>query len=293
MHLERPEAVLPIWDRDVARAKLLARSLARFDVEVSKLWLVASASVLSVALPVFRDVVDTEGVREEEIVPELTNWWTRFRPRRSAAARPGYRAQQLIKLGISELVASRFYLTLDADVIVVRDTPVDWLVRDDRARTVRFAGDGHRNWYRVAAEVLGVPGSKWEHGVTPSLLSRDCALGLLTFLEQPTGDRDARSAMTSKETITGRWRSLLLRRHDWTEYTLYHSFVEHAGLFDEYHFAVPPEAWYGANVWNASDWGGWSPASAFDADAAHHFSVLGSKARRSADSIEEVIAPFL
>jgi hypothetical protein len=287
------EAVLPVWDRDVERARLLARSLEKYRIGIDRLWVVASESVLATAAEIFADVVPTVAVPEAELVPELRKWRTRLRPRLSGAARPGYRAQQLIKLGAAQLVESAFYLTLDADIVVVGDVRDDWLIRDGRARCVRFSGQGHRNWYGVASEVLALPASRWEHGVTPCLLSRDCSLGLLTFLEQPAEERDVDAALQSKGDLTGRWRSLLLSRNDWTEYTLYHTFVESASLFDRVHFAVEPNEWYGANVWSAGDWDSWRADQAFDTQAPHRFAVLGSKAGRSADWIAAELAPFL
>ena len=275
------------------RARLLARTLGRFGHSISRLWLVASEEVLAQAAPLFAPVVETEGVPERVWVPELGHWRRLLRLPWNGAARPGYRAQQLIKLEAARWVETDFYLTLDADVLLTRDVPFDWLVQDGRARTVRFSGTDHRKWYRVAAEILGVPPSAWEHGVTPCLLSRRCALGLQAFLEQPVGRRDTRVAMASAHGITGGWRSLLLRRNDWTEYTLYHTFVEHGDFFDGHHFAVPPEAWYGGNVWSAADWSSWNPRAAFAPDASHRFSVLGSKAGRSVDWIEGAVAPFL
>lgn len=291
--LERLDAVLPLWERDLDRARLLARTLSRFGHAISRLWLVAAEDVLERAVPMFAGIVETEGVPERAWVPELSHWRGLLRLPWNGSARPGYRAQQLIKLEAARWVETEFYLTLDADVVFTGEVAFDWLVREGRARSVRFPGANHGRWYRVAAEILGVSESRWEHGVTPCLLSRRCALGLQAFLEQPAGRRDAQVALASAHGVTGGWRSLLLRRNDWTEYTLYHTFVEHGDVFDQHHFAVPPEAWYGGNVWTAADWSSWHPEDVFAPDASHRFSVLGSKAGRSVDWIEGVVARFL
>ncbi len=40
------------------------------------------------------------------------------------------------------------------------------------------------------------------------------------------------------------WRSHLLRNTPWTEYALYHTFLESTGAFDRYHVPRGPEAIY-------------------------------------------------
>ena len=72
---------------------------------------------------------------------------------------------------------------------------------------------------------------------------------------------------------------------------LYHTFVEVAGVFDKFHFAVTPENWYGASVWRAEDWASWSPEQAFGGGS-FRFSVLQSTAGRSAQEIASDLSPF-
>jgi len=285
------EAVLPLRALDLPRAAILARSLECFEHGLRRLWLVGSEEVLEESERLFSGVIPTAPVPETDLVPELGRWRSRFWAWWNRAARPGYRAQQLIKLGIAPRVESAFYLTLDADVILVRDLEPTWLVSDDRGRCVRFDGRAHRNWYRVASEILQLPESRWEHGVTPCLLSRDCVLSLLGHLERGEEAHGTEGPATDVE-LTGRWRSRLLGRGDWTEYTLYYTFVEASGVFDAHHFAVAPRAWYGGCVWSDAGWASWDPGALFDPDAAFRFSVLQSSTRRSASEIEAELEPY-
>lgn len=287
------DAVLPLLGKDLPRARLLAASLARFVDAIETLWLVAPENALEEAARVFEGIARCEAIPETELVPELGEPRIKWRPRWRGAARPGYRAQQLIKLGISHHVGTDFYLTLDADVMAVAPIDAGWLLPGGKARTVRFDGGGHRNWYAVASEILSLPASRWEHGVTPCVLSRNCARSLVAHLDPPGGPATESPLVTRSPPATGAWRSRLLARNDWTEYTLYHTFVEAAGAFDAYHLAVPPEEWYGANVWGDADWAAWTPASAFQGERAFRFCVLQSTAKRSAALIEAAVMPYL
>lgn len=285
------DAVLPLRARDLPRARLLAASLRRFCKGIGTLWLVASDEALPEAERIFADVAPCEAVPEREVVPELRSWRARLWPQWVGAARPGYRGQQLIKLGMSERVRSDFYLTLDADVLAVAPIDADWLVPGGKARTVRDDGGAHRNWYAAASEILGVPASPWEHGVTPCVLSRACVRSLLAYMEQSPSR--ARPVVTSEPTVSGAWRGPLMRRHDWTEYTLYHTFVEAAGADAEYHQPIPRDAWYSANVWVAQDWASWSPEAAFGGNGSFRFCVLQSSAIPDAADVERAVRRYL
>ncbi|HKJ02483.1 MAG TPA: DUF6492 family protein, partial [Longimicrobiales bacterium] len=111
MPTDRPsiDAVLPLYRRDFARARLLAASLRRFCTGIDTLWLVASDDALPEAERIFAGVARCEAVPERELVPELGAWRTRLWPRWVGAARPGYRGQQVAKLAMSRRVGSDFY----------------------------------------------------------------------------------------------------------------------------------------------------------------------------------------
>ena len=113
---------------------------------------------------------------------------------------------------MSRRVGTTYYLTLDADVLAVKRATAAWLFPGGRSRIVRLASEEHRRWYDTSAALLGLPRSRWEHGVTPVMLHAASARALLDYLGRPEGGRSGG--------VRGpRWRAALLGRRGWTEYS--------------------------------------------------------------------------
>lgn len=236
----RLDAVLPLAAGDAERANILFHSLERFFEPLATLWVVVpDAERERVRVPFGEVVVDSD------VVPEI------------AESRPphGWHLQQLVKLGMAERVATPFYLTLDADVICVRPTRHDDLVRDGRA-LAQVTPPHHPEWNDDAERVLGLPRSERQYGVTPALLSRDGVLGLQRHLG-------------------GDWRARLLRELPWTEYALYNTFLEATGRWTRCHVRARDRRLYGNCVWIGSQWPGWQPKG----DGRYFFSVVQSATR--------------
>ena len=255
---QRLDAVLPLTAADVERAQILFRSLERFFEPLGTCFVVApdaDAEAVGAAVPRGRYRL----VRETALVPELAD----------AAAPHGWFVQQLVKLAAAESVASPFYLTLDADVICVRRTRYEDLVRDGRA-LAEITRPHHPEWNDDAERILGLPRAERQYGVTPALLSRDGVLALQRHLG-------------------GDWRARLLRELPWTEYALYNTFLEGAGLWDAYHRNGGERALAGNSVWIGAQWPGWQPK----ADGRYFFSVVQSATRVPAHAVAERVEPFL
>ena len=245
------DAILPLAARDLDRAQILFRSLERFFKSLGTLWVVVpDAERERVPVPFGEVVVDSE------VVPEV---------RAVSPAPHGWHLQQLVKLAIAERVASPFYLTLDADVICVRPTRYDDLVRDGRA-LAQVTPPHHPEWNDDAERVLGLPRSERQYGVTPALLSRGGVLELQRHLGAD-------------------WRGRLLRELPWTEYALYHTFLEGIGQWTRHHVSGGDRCIYGNSVWIGSQWPGWQPKG----DGRYFFSVVQSATRvPAADVLERV-----
>jgi len=274
------DAVLPLTLADADRARILFRSLERF-FEPLRLCLVVVPDAEADAL---RREVPGGGrylvVAESLLVPELP-WHQalgRLRARvRTGAPAHGWHVQQLVKLAAADLVATPFFLTLDADVICVRPTTIDDLVVEGRA-VAQITPPHHPEWNDAAAEILGLPRSGRQHGVTPAVLARDGVRALARHLEERAGEP---------------WRRHLLRRLPWTEYSLYGTFLEGVGRWDDLHVDGGETALYGNGVWIHGQWPDWDPAGFVGDPAAPPFAVVQSATRIGAGEIEARVGSYL
>jgi hypothetical protein len=270
------DAVLPLVAEDIPRARLLARSLDRFFPDLGTCWVVTPRKDVDAAARALPYRV----VAEDELVPELRRGSNYDRIASMVGARgftlvSGWYVQQLVKLAAAELVESDFYLTLDSDVICVRPTRAADLVRDGRAVCDGRPASKHAEWYEWAERVLGVAGERTDHAVTPALLARDAVRELTRHL-------DARAQR-------GSWRGYLLASIPWTEYTLYTTYLEQAGVYDRYHLRLGKGAVYGNCVWSREQYDAWDPARSAD----FHFTVVQSTVGVPVDEVAARVEPLL
>ena len=293
------DAVLALAGGDLERALLLFRSLEVFFEPLGTCYVVTpdrDADFVRRRLPPGPYVV----VPESEIVPEIGYFWSvaRLRAKLRLVGPPihGWYVQQLVKLSVAERVATPFYLTLDADVLCVRPTGYNDLVRDGRA-IVQTTPPNHPEWNDDAERVLALPRSGRQYGVTPAVLSRDAALELASYLEGRVDRRMRRFAENLPpgrvRDVVGSWRSFLFRNLPWTEYALYHTFLERTNRFDAYHVNGGVDVLYGNCVWMESEFESWD-LTASDGDvAAPPFSIVQSATRIPPAAIRAKIESYL
>lgn len=273
------DAVLPLtWD-DEPRARILFRSLERF-LEPLRTCLVVAPDAQVEALRSHVPSGRYELLPETALVPELARHQRlgRLKARlRIGGPAHGWHVQQLVKLAAADVVGSDVYLTLDADVICVRSTRYGDLVRDGRA-VAQLTPPHHPEWNDAAEEILRLPRSGRQHGVTPAVLTREGVRSLQRHLEHVSGEP---------------WRRHLLRRLPWTEYSLYGTFLEGVGRWEELHVDGGEEALYGNGVWIHGQWPAWDPAAFFGAPDAPPFAVVQSATRIPPAQVWERVAPFL
>jgi hypothetical protein len=275
----RLDAVLPLTLADAPRAQLLFRTLDRFFEPPGTCWVVVPDAELA---KVRRELPRGPyvPVAETALVPELRRHQAagRLKARlRLGLPAHGWHVQQLVKLAAADLVESRAYLTLDADVLCVRPTRYEDLVREGRA-VAQITPPHHPEWNDAAAEILGLPRSGRQHGVTPAVLAREGVRALARHLERRSGEP---------------WRRHLLRRLPWTEYSLYGTFLEGAGRWDELHVDGGEEALYGNSVWIHGQWPDWEPAAFFGRPDAPPFAVVQSATWIPPEQVWGRVAPFV
>ena len=258
------DAVLPLTLADLARFRILARSIEANFADLARCWVIVpdhQADSMRIAMPHARFVV----VPETEIAPEL-----------AGSKAKGWFKQQLIKLAMADHVTSDYYLLFDADVVCARPIRRHDLFRDDKALCHRYQNGKHANWYRWAERVLEMPRSGWVHSVTPTVLCREAVRDLAAHLNrQPPRPQKlwprlraslpewagGPRAWRSDHEDAGRWRSVLLASLPWTEYSLYFTFLEATGRFERYHTHAQ-RSLCGNCLWKRTDFAAWDPTEA-------------------------------
>jgi len=198
--------------------------------------------------------------------------------------RPWHR-QQIIKLFGANLVKTPFYLTLDPDVLALRQFSYRDLVVGGRALLEPEARSVHADWWHASASLLGVDARLERPGmsVTPALLSRDICLALMERLAARHGTD---------------WFRVLLQNYaiNWTEYTLYFLMAESSGLLHLLHRVPEPGAprlLASYQIWSKSDFDEARLASLFATPQRDFFSVIQSNTGVSATEIASLIRPYL
>jgi hypothetical protein len=230
-------------DLDLQRFRLLLASLHRYldGDSLEKLILVspgkdlqsirdaASASLSSLRI----ELLDEDDLCPEfESDPDTLNSWPR--------PNTGWFRQQLIKLAIHDRVTTPFYMTLDSDVLFVRDFGFGALFPGGKAAlNMQTAEDFRRLYtarkaqhevkvrearYREAEQVLRLQrparyAHRW-YGETPVLLNRRIVSDLARHVS---------------ETWQMPWRRALLEKLPWTEYALYFLFAESRDVLEAYY----------------------------------------------------------
>jgi Family of unknown function (DUF6492) len=277
----RLDAVLPLAAVDLSRAQILFRSLDALFEPLGTCYVVApdgDVAAVRAQVPKRGYVV----LPDSELIPEIGYFRTaaRLRAHLRLVGPPicGWYVQQLAKLAVAERIATPFYLTLDADVVCVRRTRYEDLVVDGRA-LVQTTPPNHPEWNDDGERVLGLLRLGRQYGVTPAVLSADVVTRLARHLERRVDPRLRRFARRlapgRARDVLASWRSFLLRNLPWTEYVLYHTFLERTGGFDAYHVHGGLDAIYSNCVWIESEFDEWDPA-AEGPDSTFCFSVVQS-----------------
>ena len=261
------DAVVPVTAKDQERFEILYASLRRYFPDLGTCWIVTPARECAD----FRryEADHFRVIAETAVIPELRLYYLLCRMR---GRKPyGWMLQQLVKFAIVDWVRTPCYLTLDADVICKRAVRYTDLVKDGRAVSHRHRHDVHAQWYECAERVLGLRRSGWTHGVTPTLFCVEAMRRLHRHL--------------ANRGRLGGWRAYLLRDLNWTEVSLYYTFLEATGLYDRYHVDVPSGYLYDG-VWEKDQFAGWEPGG-----SPAFFSVVQSHTGISPETIWQKLFP--
>eukprot|EP01039_Chlorochromonas_danica_P009552 gene9552-10557_t len=256
--------VLPLARADVDRAKVLFYSLHSLlsgrttvlemlvycpDEQVFAIRQALAREVAGLAFPVhFR----SEG---EVFRSPRSGWLNQVHP---------YAVQMAIKLAAARQVRTAYFLTLDADVVALRDFSIDHLLfsntdsQNSLPRVVYRPETWlvHKLWWQGSAALLGLPqeelpSASTAFGVTPALLSTWGALSTLSLLRK----RFIKLYNTVGDEWEGLWLRSFGRETIWTEYSLYRLALDHLHVFPHLHLTEEEAGVYLSceEVWYAHD----------------------------------------
>ena len=296
--IQKLDAVLPLKYKDCKRFRILDASLQKFMKDLGRLFIIVPDKELTK----FQSKIDDDHyviIPETSLVPEFKLF----------KGYPGWNKQQLIKLAAATIVETDFYLTLDADIICVRPTSFSDLVKNGRAYCFKHdlerSAEMFKQWYRDAKRVLKIDKAEFHHDVTPAVLSKEAVLMLHEHLARIS--RDSPPGFSKRDLICrglailaklipkmyfAQWRLYLLRSGQWTEYSLYYTFLEAINLFEKYHFVLDSRI-SGNSVWEFDQYDSWDPKNSFLGERTFFFSVLQSNTGINPDDIWQKVHPYL
>lgn len=139
-----------------------------------------------------------------------------------------YALQMAIKLLVAQRIMTNYYITLDADVVVVGPLNVKQLLPKGKAMFVAESQSVHPHWWFGSAITLGLELDSFSHstfGVTPALLSTFGAQVATASLQDRFQETDWQDVWLES------WNGGTL----WSEYSLYRLALDVRGLFTKVH----------------------------------------------------------
>lgn len=229
------------------------------------------------------DFTHIEIINELELVPELKNY---------VGLIDGWRIQQILKLAISDIIETPYYLTFDQDIFCTHTINEHNLLPEGKALTQYEAKTAHKKWWQSSAYHLNMTTKLDDDGmqVTPAILSSTAATALIRELSTEVNwiDKLLKPHLpNSLSKLHPRWKY----RHRWTEYTLYWLYLEKHNLIDKYHtdntigYTLLSEQ----AVWKKEGLIDWNPESCFSVDDKSLFSLVQSSTGITSNFILEKI----
>jgi len=240
--------VTPSYGPDLERCRLLVDSVQKFATGIDQHILVVDRNDEAVFQNLKRPNVEL--VLKEDLLPSWVRqislskrwWWSN----RTLPVR-GWIMQQVVKLAIAEHFSADIILFADSDMLFIRPFDTNTLIRqgENDETLVRLYRDErkphfykdwrYKNWYRYAANTLGLPKDTEMNGAYICQLAswhRPVVLQLLQHLEQ----------LHQKP-----WQQAIIQSMDVSEYVLYGVFVENLLQGASSHF-------YGSELLCHSSW---------------------------------------
>ncbi len=273
-HSGQLSLVLPLTLEDAGRAMLLLGSLDKCwqdKQEIETLWVVVPEHQVFAFAATFENN-PWHGIHIE-VISERSLFQHHWSPKWQ-----GYALQMSLKLLVSKMVKTDFYLTLDADVICAAPLKMSDIIQHGKGGYVPELRTIHPQWWEASETLLGLDqsGDHVRFGATPAVLRTKTALSVLKMLENKLGED---------------WEMMWLENWGmghkplwWTEYTLYRIVAEQDENFEEFHTPIP--LYCDTSVWFEDDAKTWTPAFAFMGSKANDVTIRSGGEMQSWNSGE-------
>lgn len=297
--------------RDYARLEILLRSMRQSEAfnQMDGFWIITPPDEVSAVSVVVNRLLNDPRVvviSELELCPILEKgtvprsfYLSRFWDAPLSRAVPGWHKQQFLKLAISTLVRTKYYLTLDADLICVRPMRMTDLVRDGKAVCGVETVNDYREIYKpgFVAREIKTKGQRvaWAERILGQRRSGTCDgqyYSETPVLMSTSGVRDLLAFLESKYQMP--WATALVRSLPWTEYPLYFQFLEMRDALDRFYSIGGRNAMLrlDQSLWHASSnylrqrsLGSWDPNAVFERDQDGYFVAVQSYLRYDMDQL--------
>lgn len=156
----------------------------------------------------------------------------------------GWYLQQVLKLLASYLVATDFYVTLDSDVVLVRNCAIYDLIRNGRSFVNVETLKDYQNLYtdQFSEHEYSVKARRYASAERLLQYPPTDSISDSFFNETPVilHTKSVRDLLVRLDKVFGgNTLCKLMRTDGWTEYALYFSFMRHENRLDEYHTRSP------------------------------------------------------
>jgi hypothetical protein len=221
----------------------------------------------------------------------------------------GWTKQMILKIAVASLVNTDYYLTLDTDVFLTKPLSEADLLEQGKLVYQKERAQTHVKWWQASAQVLNYDAQllltrRFAMGVTPEYLVTEVSRKLQRDVESLHGTDDfAAWLMASRMSKKSLGNKLIravcqaapvlcalfpkarldqIRTCDWTEYTLYWTYLHKIGQLEAFYGEGERQV-YGNCIWSeedikASDLRGLVEKAFLD-NAHYHFSIFQSSIR--------------
>jgi len=223
--MNKLSAIVPIAPWDFNPAQLLFKSLNKyFDPN--------SLDTVYVTFPDKQKMKDSlqaynlkfkvEVLTEEDIIPKKD--YNLFKKRK------GWFRQQIIKMYISTLIKTDYYICIDSDLICIKPTSYSDLIINNKPIVNIEPKALHNKYWRDSLKVLKIadPGSNEGMSSSTNIFITSEVISLIEYIEK------LYKKSFSRVLLNWFWINSYIFRRYWTEYKLYWLYIEYRNKVNNY-----------------------------------------------------------